>query len=90
MTVKTDRGKTFDVNYAWGPVRSTGELMIELTVDARPLSQIAADFEGVQAFEREDENEGNMTFVGYTELVSVVRDRNTGAVLLALRRGNNG
>ena len=90
MTVKTDRGKTFDVNYAWGPVRSTGELMIELTADARPLSQIAADFEGVQAFEREDENEGNMTFEGYTELVSVVRDRNTGAVLLALRMGNNG
>lgn len=86
MTVKTDRGKTFDVNYAWGPVRSTGELMIELTADARPLSQIAADFEGVQAFEREDENEGNMTFEGYTELVSVVRDRTRGAVLLALRK----
>ena len=86
MTVKTDRRKTFDVNYAWGPVRSTGELMIELTADARPLSQIAADFEGVQAFEREDENEGNMTFEGYTELVSVVRDRTRGAVLLALRK----
>lgn len=86
MTVKTDRWKTFDVNYAWGPVRSTGELMIELTADARPLSQIAADFEGVQAFEREDENEGNMTFEGYTELVSVVRDRTRGAVLLALRK----
>lgn len=86
MTVKTDRGKTFDVNYAWGPVRSTGELMIELTADARPLSQIAADFEGVQAFEREDENEGNMTFEGYTDLVSVVRDRTRGAVLLALRK----
>ena len=86
MTIKTDRGKTFDVNYAWGPVRSTGELMIELTADARPLSQIAADFEGVQAFERADENEGNMTFEGYTELVSVVRDRTRGAVLLALRK----
>ena len=86
MTITTDRGKTFDVNYAWGPVRSTGELMIELTADARPLSQIAADFEGVQAFERMDENEGNMTFEGYTELVSVVRDRTRGAVLLALRK----
>ena len=86
MTVKNDRGKTFDVNYDWGPVRSTGELMIELTADARPLSQIAADFEGVQAFEREDENEGNMTFEGYTDLVSVVRDRTRGAVLLALRK----
>ena len=86
MTVKTDRGKTFDVNYAWGPVRSTGELMIELTADARPLSQIAADFEGVQAFEREDENEGNMTFEGYTDMVSLLPDRTRGAVLLALRK----
>lgn len=86
MTITTDKGKTFDVNYAWGPVRSTGELMIELAADARPLSQIAADFEGVQAFERVDENEGNMTFEGYTELVSVVRDRTRGAVLLALRK----
>ena len=86
MTVKTDRGKTFDVDYAGCPVRSTGERMIELTADARPLAQIAADFEGVQAFERVDENEGNMTFEGYTELVSVVRDRTRGAVLLALRK----
>ena len=90
MTITTDKGKTFEVNYAWGPVRSTGELMIELAADARPISEIAADFEGVQVFDRPDEHQGNMTFVGYTELVSVVRDRNTGAVLLALRRGNNG
>lgn len=90
MQIRTDQQKTFDVNYAWGPVRSTGELMIELTADARPISEIAADFEGVQVFDRPDEHQGNMTFVGYTELVSVVRDRNTGAVLLVLRRGNNG
>ena len=90
MTVTTRKGKTFDVNYAWGPVRSTGELMIELAADARPISEIAADFEGVQVFDRPDEHQGNMTFVGYTELVSVVRDRNTGSVLLVLRRDNNG
>lgn len=90
MILTTDKGKTFDVNYAWGPVRSTGELMIELAADARPISEIAADFEGIQVFDRPDEHQGDMTFVGYKELVSVVRDRNTGAVLLALRRGNNG
>ena len=89
MSITTDKGKTFEVNYAWGPV-STGELMIELSADARPISEIAVDFEGVQVFDRPDEHQGNMTFVGYTELVSVVRDRNTGAVLLVLRRGNNG
>lgn len=85
MTLTTEKGKTFDVNYAWGPVRSTNELMIELASDARPLSQICVDFEGVQTFERKDKDEGDKTFTGYTELVSAVRDRNSGSVLLALR-----
>lgn len=85
MTITTDKGKTFDVNYAWGPVRTTNELMIELAGDARPLSQICADFEGVQTFERKDEDEGDMTFTGYTDLVSASRDRSRGTVALALR-----
>lgn len=87
MQIRTDKGKTFDVNFAWGPVRTSGELMIELTADARTISEIASDFEGVQTFERPDENEGNMTFTGYTVLESVVRNRNTGAVLLTLSKG---
>lgn len=87
MTITTDKGKTVDVNYAWGPVRSTNELMIELAGDARPLSQICADFEGVKTFERKDKDEGDMTFTGYTELVSAVRDRSSGSVLLVFRKG---
>ena len=49
MTIKTDKGKTFDVNYAWGPVRLNAEkrLMIELAEDTRPLSDIFAVFCGV-------------------------------------------
>ena len=87
MTITTDKGKTFDVNFAWGPVRSGGQqrLMIELISDARPLSQICADFEGVQTFERKDEDEGNMTFTGYTDLVSAEQDRSRGTITLALR-----
>lgn len=84
MTVTTDRGKTFEVNYAWGPVRSTGELMIELKEDARKISEIAADFEGVQTLKREDEHEGNMSFTGFTELRSITRGRKAGGVLLAI------
>lgn len=85
MTITTDKGKTVDVNYAWGPVRTTNELMIELTGDARPLSQICADFEGVKTFERKDKDEGDMTFAGYTDLISASRDRSRGTVALALR-----
>ena len=86
MTITTDRGKTFEVNFAWGPVRSTGELMIELAQDVRPLSEIAADFEGVQTFDRKDELEGDMMFEGYTEIMSVVRDRYRDTVTIAIRR----
>ena len=87
MTITTDKGKTFDVNFAWGPVRFGADqrLIIEITADARPLSEICADFEGVQTFERKDENEGDMPFTGYTELVSVSRDSSRGTVALALR-----
>lgn len=89
MTITTDKGKTFDVNYAWGPVRWIGEkslrLMIELAEDERPLSEICSDFEGVQTFERKDDNEGDMTFEGYTDLVSASRDTSRGTVTLALR-----
>ena len=86
MTITTDKRRTFDVNWAWGPVRSTGDLMIELSSDSRPLSQICADFEGVQTFERKDKHEGDMTFFGYTELVSAMRDRSNGSVVLTLRK----
>ena len=87
MTITTDKGKTFDVSFAWGPVRWNGEqrLMIELEKDARALSEICADFDGVQTFERKDEDEGDMTFSGYTDLVSASRDRSRGTVALALR-----
>ena len=87
MTITTDKGKTFDVNFAWGPVRwgDDQRLIIELSADVRPLSQICADFDGVQTFDRKDENEGDMTFTGYTDLVSASRDRSRGTVTLALR-----
>lgn len=86
MTITTDKGKTFDVNFAWGPVRWNGAqmLMIDLAKDARALSEICADFEGVKTIERKDEDEGDMTFTGYTDLVSAARDRSRGTVTLAL------
>lgn len=87
MTITTDKGKTFDVNFAWGPVRwgVDQRLIIEIAADARALSEICADFDGVQTFERKDENEGDMTFTGYTDLVSASRDRSRGTVAIALR-----
>ena len=85
MTLTTDRGKTFTARYAWGPTLATGRLMAAITDDARPLSQIAADVEGVTRFERKDEHEGDAVFEGYTRLVSIAREAD-GSVTLALER----
>ena len=72
MTVTTSRGKTFDVEWMWGPVSSTGQLMIQLR-DARALSKIAKDFEGCETFHRASELEGDMDFDGYTRLAGISR-----------------
>ena len=81
----TAKGRTFDANWAWGPVGAKKRLMIEITEDARALSAIAADFEGAQEIIAQDEHEGNALYAGYTRLVSIER-LDTVAVRLALER----
>ena len=72
MTVTTSRGKTFPVNWMWGPVPPEGSLMLEVR-DERPLSEIAADFEGCDRFHRESQDEGDMDFDGYAALTAIAR-----------------
>lgn len=84
MTVTTSKGKTFDVNWMWGPVGVNDDLMLEYE-DERPLSEIAADFEGCESFHRESETEGDKNWTGYTGLRSIVRS-GRGRVQLTLYR----
>ena len=72
MTVTTSKGKTFDIDWMWGPAGAHGDLMLEYA-DTRPMAEIAADFEGVDHFHRESETEGDRDWDGYTHLRSVVR-----------------
>lgn len=87
MTITTSREKTFDVDWAWGPVGERGQLMIQYA-DERLLSEIAKDFEGLESISRKDENEGNAMYTGYSRLVSIVRHGEK--VQLALEREANG
>ena len=80
MTVTTDRGRTFPVDWMWA--RSPAELMLQLR-DDRPLHEIAADFEDCPRLERLSDTEGNITYEGYRELRAIKRERD-GAVLLTL------
>lgn len=72
MTLKTSKGQTFDINWMWGPVGVDESVNLELK-DDRKLTEIASDFDGVEKFERFSEEEGDMTFEGYTELLSISR-----------------
>ena len=91
MTVTTSRGKTFEIDWMWGPVGANGDLMLEYA-DARAMSRIARDFEGCEAFHRKSETEGDMDFDGYGRIVSIVRV-NSGTqdtVRIALERPKEG
>lgn len=90
MTVTTDRGKTFPVDWMWGPVGPEQALMLRLTDDPRPLSAIAPDLEGVARFHRASRSEGDLDFDGYTLLTGLTRQGPGGPVTACLARPEGG
>lgn len=87
MTITTSKGKTLDVNWIWGPLRGTNQVMIDFA-DARKIGEIAQDFEGCETIEKTDaKREGvKEVYAGYTELVSVIRERASGTVRVTLEK----
>lgn len=85
MTITTNKGRTFEVNYAWGPVSSTGFLMIEIKNDDRNISEIALDFENLDKITRKDKNEGDIEFSGFTQLVGIIR-KSDNSIQIVLER----
>ena len=69
----------------WADTVSAGELYLQMQ-DARPLSVIAAEFEGLEWLRREDENQGDKTFSDYGRLKAIQRVSD-GAVRIALEKG---
>lgn len=70
MTLTTSRGKSFALDFLWGPLRDSGALAIQIH-DKRPLSEVAADFDGVERFDKHDPQTEDMVFEGYTRLMSI-------------------
>lgn len=90
MTVTTSKGKTLCINWMWGPVRTTGAVMLEVK-DERPLSAIAADFEGCETFKKMDDSKGTAIYEmyeGYTVLSAISRNKRTGGVQITLEKGD--
>lgn len=86
MKITTSKGKTLDVNWAFGPTGESGSLMIEIP-DNRLLSEIAADFEGGSKIEKTDKAKPGVTEVyeGFTELTIIQRNKN-GSVFVKLEK----
>lgn len=85
MRIRTSRGKTLEINYIWP--EQNGRVMIELE-DARPLSEIAADFDGVETLVKTDEKKPGVeeVYSGFTELIIASKDNYVGVTRLTMRK----
>ncbi len=81
MKLETSKNKKLDVQYAEGPTRITGNLVI-IANDLRPFSEVCADYENLKWIKAEDGREWN----GFTELVMAARMAD-GTVRISLARG---
>ncbi|MBQ8617663.1 MAG: hypothetical protein IJ418_09125 [Clostridia bacterium] len=59
------------------------------TTDDRPLSEIAADFEGCEKIEKVDDGRAGVTemYEGFTQLTGIRKNAQTGAIHITLARG---
>lgn len=72
VKITTAAGKTLEVDSVWGPLFRTNELMIDM-VDARPLCEIAADFDKPGTIVRHEDKK-DIEYAGYTHLRGIYRD----------------
>lgn len=84
MKLTTSKGHTYTVD--WIDTVSTGDLFMQM-LDERALSVIAAEFEGLEWLKREDANQGNKLFEGYSVL-TMVKQAEPGIVLLTFQKAN--
>lgn len=87
MQITTSKGMTRDINWIWGPLLGTSQIMIDFA-DTRSISEIAQEFEGCRTIEKTEPIRSGVkeVFEGYTEIVSVIRERATGTVRVTLEK----
>jgi len=84
MLLKTSNGYTYNVD--WIDTVSTGTLYMQMSTNDS-ISQIAAEFEGLEWLKRESENQGDKLFEGYSVL-TMVKQAEPGIVLLTFEKAN--
>lgn len=81
------KGKEITVNWMWLLERK--DQLIFQIVDERPLSEIAADWEGAEVIERKSETEGDKTYTGYTRILRMMRKDDTARGCVEIVLGKN-
>lgn len=87
MKITTSKGKAFDIGFICSPLSTPEHVIIE-TSDTRPLSEIAADFEGLESIKKEDDTRGSSVYEmyeGFSRLVELRRYAD-GSVRLTLEK----
>lgn len=85
MLTTTSTGKTFDASPALVSVRNSSRLMMDI-VDSRTVSEVAADFEGVEKLTQEDAQHVDHVYKGYTVLAAASRNKSDGSVRVTLEK----
>lgn len=80
MQINLSNGNTFDAY--WIERASSGNVLLEIA-DKRLLSNVAADFEGVDSIE---ETATGRKFEGYVNLIRICRPGNDSTVQITLTR----
>ena len=88
MKIRTDRGRMYDAAWIGGPTSVKEEVYAEIA-DTRPISVIAAEFEGAQIVRVGDDGE-EYPYTGYTELARIERERDSEYTRIAMRRPKEG
>ena len=86
MTLKTSRGNTYEIQ--WADIASKSGFLFVQMEDERKLSEIAVEFEGLEWLKREDANQGDKLFEGYSSL-KIIRQVEPGVVILTLEKAGD-
>lgn len=87
MTLKTSKDETFDISWIGATNRFGSKIMIEMESDMS-LPEIAACFDGVETFTKEDKkNPGvKQVFEGFSRLVSITAENADGVVRVTMAK----
>ena len=90
MRIETSAGKVFPIHVMCESLRNRNQVLIELA-DDRPFAKIIKDFDGLETIKRylSDGSSVYEMYEGFSKLVSIQRNTETGMVRIMLEKDVN-